>query len=72
MYPNTCGGKLLVTGYQLLANTIEITDMLGCVMLRNEASVFSPYSIQKSQYTIDVSALSSTFILLKQLIKTAM
>ncbi|MFM2049314.1 MAG: hypothetical protein RI955_1862 [Bacteroidota bacterium] len=57
MYPNPCGGKLLITGYQLLGNTIELTDMLGCGMLRNEASLFSPYSIQKSQYTIDVSAL---------------
>jgi hypothetical protein len=69
MHPNPCGGKLLATGYQLLANTIEVTDMLGCVMLRNEASVFSPYSIQKSQYTIDVSTLLSGIYLIKVTVK---
>ncbi|MFM2049242.1 MAG: hypothetical protein RI955_1790, partial [Bacteroidota bacterium] len=31
IYPNPCGEKLLVTGYQLLVNTIEITDVLGRV-----------------------------------------
>ena len=29
IYPNPCGEKLLVTGYSLLVNTIEVTDLLG-------------------------------------------
>ena len=29
VYPNPCGEKLLVTGYQLLGTTIEVTDLLG-------------------------------------------
>ncbi|MEY4877470.1 MAG: hypothetical protein RL708_2620 [Bacteroidota bacterium] len=37
IYPNPCGEKLLVTGYQLLVNTIEVTDVLGRILMVRQA-----------------------------------
>jgi UPF0716 family protein affecting phage T7 exclusion len=64
--PEYLWGKVI--GYQLLANTIEITDMLGCVMLRNEASK-TISNIQSSITNIQVEDLSSGVYFIKATVK---
>jgi hypothetical protein len=65
VYPNPCGEKLLVTGYQLLGNTVEIMDVLGRVMLRNEASNQQIKNSLTQQIQIDVSGLSKGLYFIK-------
>ncbi|MFM2049172.1 MAG: Secretion system C-terminal sorting domain, partial [Bacteroidota bacterium] len=65
VYPNPCGEKLLVTGYQLLGNTVEIMDVLGRVMLRNEAYNQKINKLSTQQLQLDVSALQNGIYFIK-------
>ncbi|MFM2048687.1 MAG: hypothetical protein RI955_1235 [Bacteroidota bacterium] len=59
VYPNPCGEKLLVTGYQLLGNTIEIMDVLGRVVFQQIKNSLT------QQIQIDVSILQSGIYFIK-------
>jgi hypothetical protein len=59
VYPNPCGEKLLVTGYQLLGNTLEITDVLGRVCS------IPPYERGLGGFELNVSTLPSGIYFIK-------
>lgn len=65
IYPNPCGEKLLVISDKLLVNTIEVTDVLGRVMLKNEASNQLINKSSNQQIQLDVSTLSNGIYFIK-------
>ncbi|MEY2829739.1 MAG: hypothetical protein RIQ33_1597 [Bacteroidota bacterium] len=65
VYPNPCGEKLLVTGYQLLGNTIEVTDVLGRILQRDEASNQQINNSSTQQIQLDVSSLPNGIYFIK-------
>ncbi|MEY2829199.1 MAG: hypothetical protein RIQ33_1057 [Bacteroidota bacterium] len=65
VYPNPCGEKLTVSGYQLLVNTIEVTDVLGRVLLRDEASNQQINNSSTQQIQLDVSSLPQGIYFIK-------
>jgi hypothetical protein len=65
VYPNPCGEKLSVTGHQPLVNTIEVTDVLGRVLLRDEASNQQINNPSTQQIQLDVSTLPNGIYFIK-------
>jgi hypothetical protein len=68
IYPNPCGEKLLVTGYQLLDNTIQITDVLGRTQMVRQANHDGSSIVSHAEersISIDVSALPSGIYFIK-------
>ncbi|MEY4876513.1 MAG: hypothetical protein RL708_1662 [Bacteroidota bacterium] len=68
IYPNPCGEKLLVTGYQLLDNTIQIMDVLGRTQMVRQANHDGSSIVghaEEGSISIDVSALPSGIYFIK-------
>ncbi|MFM2224193.1 MAG: hypothetical protein RJA07_395 [Bacteroidota bacterium] len=64
VYPNPCGEKLLVAGYSLLVNTIQVTDVFGRVVLQ-QINIPQQIGISTQQIQIEVSGLSSGIYFIK-------
>jgi hypothetical protein len=65
VYPNPCGEKLLVTSYQLLVNTIEVTDVLGRILLVRQAHYDVGSHAEERSISIDVTNYPSGLYFLK-------
>ncbi|MEN9522446.1 MAG: hypothetical protein RL065_823 [Bacteroidota bacterium] len=62
LYPNPCKDKLLVTGYELLINTIEVTDVLG----RIQNCSIAQYLIRNTEnYQLNTENLPSGIYFIK-------